>query len=226
MPIPINDVIPENKTAKERVYEVLRKWIIEGQLVPEEKIVDSEIASYFNVSRTPVREAIQLLEQQKLVLSYPGKSTIVTEINKDDINQWYIPMLNLQKLAIEMAVEKITALNIKKLTRLNDIFCEKINSHAPAIELLYADKEFHDAILEVAGNTYIIDFCETLWIHTMRLEYAFFKDTNTLDESIIHHNDMINALTLKDELSAGIAMEKNWSLTAITVQSIIDNERI
>jgi len=226
MPIPVNDIMPENKSAKERVYEVLRKWIIEGQLVPSEKIIDSDIASYFSVSRTPVREAIQLLEQQKLVVSYPGKSTIVTEIDKDDISQWYIPMLNLQKLAIKIAVEKITGADIKRLEQLNGIFCEKISFQAPTIELLYADKAFHDAILEVAGNTYIIDFCETLWIHTLRLEYAFFRDTSTLDESILHHQEMLSAFRMKDQLSAEIAMEKNWSVTAITIQNIIDNERM
>lgn len=226
MPIPVNVVVPEIKSAKERVYEVLRKWIIEGQLVPSEKIIDNEIATYFNVSRTPVREAIQLLEQQKLVISYPGKSTVVTEINKDDIGQWYIPMSHLQKLAAKLAVEKITEQDIKRLQQLNQVFCEKVNSKASTIELLYADKAFHDAILEVAGNTYIIDFCETLWIHTLRLEYVFFKDTNTLDESISHHKEMIQAYMIKDELSAEIAMEKNWGLTALTLQNIIENEQI
>lgn len=226
MPIPINEITPENKSAKERVYDVLKKWIIEGQLIPSEKIVDSEIASYFGVSRTPVREAIQMLEQQKLVVSYPGKSTIVTDINKDDINQWYIPMITLQKLAVGMTAERVTELEIERLIKLNDVFRNKVTSNAEAIELLYADKDFHDAILETSGNTYIMDFCETLWIHILRLEYAFFKDTNTLDESVVHHQDIIRALTIRDSLSAEIAMEKNWTVTAITVQNIIDNQKI
>lgn len=226
MPIPVNEIIPVNKSAKERVYEVLRTWIIEGQLVPSEKIADSEIAAYFGVSRTPVREALQLLEKQKLVISYPGRSTMVTEIDKNDIHQWYIPMISLQKLAVGLAAERVTDQEIKRLTELNDIFRDKVESSAPAIELLYADKEFHDAILEIGGNTYIIDFCETLWIHILRLEYAFFKDANTLDDSVLHHRDIIRALSIRDRLSAEIAMEQNWLLTSITVQNIIDQQRI
>ena len=64
-----------------------------------------EIAEYFNVSRTPVREALQLLEAQKLVKSYPGRATIVTELESEHIEKWYLPMIALQKLAIELAVK-------------------------------------------------------------------------------------------------------------------------
>ena len=54
-------------------------WIITGFLQPGEKILDSELARHFNVSRTPVREAIQILERQKLINVVPGRATVAAE---------------------------------------------------------------------------------------------------------------------------------------------------
>ena len=53
MPIPVKTPLEKQKTAKERIYILLREWIINGTLQPEEKISDQEISQYFSVSRTP-----------------------------------------------------------------------------------------------------------------------------------------------------------------------------
>ena len=55
MPIPKQAPYEAPKSAKMRIYEALREWIIDGTLQPGEKILDSEISQYFSVSRTPVR---------------------------------------------------------------------------------------------------------------------------------------------------------------------------
>ena len=68
MPIPPaqKDAAPRT-TAKERVYRTLRQWIIDGTMEPGERLNDVELAQYFSVSRTPVREAIQLLDRKSVV---------------------------------------------------------------------------------------------------------------------------------------------------------------
>ena len=71
MPIPENVETLRRVSAKSSIYQVVCSWIITGVLKPGEKIVDSELAKRFNVSRTPVREAIQILEGQKLVYVVP-----------------------------------------------------------------------------------------------------------------------------------------------------------
>ena len=67
MPIPVKQQAEERLTAKALVYKTLREWITDGTLQPGEQIYDQEIAKYFNVSRTPVREAMQLLADQKQI---------------------------------------------------------------------------------------------------------------------------------------------------------------
>ena len=71
MPVPQAVPIPERtqalqrQSAKSVVYQTVCDWIITGVLEPGEKILDSELGEYFSVSRTPVREALQLLQKSK-----------------------------------------------------------------------------------------------------------------------------------------------------------------
>ena len=69
MPIPERPQALQRQSAKSVVYQTVCDWIITGVMKPGEKILDSELASYFNVSRTPVREALQLLQNQKLLMA-------------------------------------------------------------------------------------------------------------------------------------------------------------
>ena len=219
MPLPNTESSFERMSAKQKVYENVKDWIIEGQFKPGEKVSDIEIAEYFHMSRTPVREALQLLEAQKLVKSYPGKSTIVTEIEKDNIEKWYQPMAMLQQLAVTIAVEKMTPEYARRLRRLSEHFKECVKEQDKPMPILKADKEFHRCILEIAGNEYIMDFCDVLWIHIQRLEYGFFRDT-PLEDSIDEHEQMIMALERKDGYAASILVKSHWDRTALLIQQL------
>ncbi|MGI6766780.1 MAG: GntR family transcriptional regulator [Lentihominibacter sp.] len=212
MPIPETYNSKEPQSARDRIYEQLKTWIIEGQLEPLEKISDVEIGRYFNVSRTPVREALQQLENQKLIKSFPGKATIVTDINLegDGIEQLYLPMMALQELAVRIAVEHSTEDDISMLTRLNDRFVFETTLENNALNILNADYEFHSYILELADYEYIHDFCDTLWLHIQRLDYTYFRDEKTFSSSIDTHNAIIAAFKTKDADAAASAMRDNW----------------
>jgi DNA-binding GntR family transcriptional regulator len=73
MPVPKHFSSPMRITAKERALSQIQKWIIDGTLQPGEKLLDAELAESLAVSRTPVREALQLLEVQGLVEMHPGR---------------------------------------------------------------------------------------------------------------------------------------------------------
>ena len=115
MPLP-NSLNEENRQpTKAYILETMQHWITVMQLRPGEKISDTEIAEYFNVSRTPVREVLKMLEQQKLIYIYPGRATVVADLALDDIESYYLPMQTLQCLAVRLAVNK--APSLKRSTR-------------------------------------------------------------------------------------------------------------
>lgn len=221
MPIMLEEITEELLKEKDCIYNLLKQWIVEGKLEPAEKISDLEIAKVFHVSRTPVREALKRLEAQKLIVMKPGKSTIVSEIETNNIEQWYQPMSVLQQLATKIAASRMTPEHILHLNEINENFriaLEK-NRHLDSFEY---DKEFHEYILKVAGNEYIIDFCNTLMIHIQRLEYKHFKTGGKIIQSVMDHQKIIQAFEVKDEFMAQQMMLNNWQMTVLNLRAILN----
>lgn len=108
MPVPTDHTKPLRISAKENAFNQLQQWIIDGTLHPGEKLNDTELAGALGVSRTPIRESLQLLEVQGFVRMYPGKATQVTEVDKESITDLLPPSqhckpypLNLQSRSLQ-----------------------------------------------------------------------------------------------------------------------------
>lgn len=219
MQMPGNEAFFGRISVKQGIYETIKDWIIERRLKPGERIYDTELASYFHVSRTPVREALQLLETQKLVKTYPGKATMVTELETRNIEKWYQPMAILQQLAVNLAADKITSSQMEQLRLAGEIFRECVKEQGNPMPLLKADKQFHSCILDAAENEYIKDFCDVLWIHIQRLEYSFFRDT-PMEASLDEHEQLICALERRDGYFASLCMKAHWERTMLVINSL------
>ena len=209
MPVPKNFSSPIRMTAKERALSQIQRWIIEGTLHPGEKLIDAELAESLGVSRTPIREAFQLLEVQGLVSLFPGKETRVSNIEKDDILKLYPTLASLYALAAEYSVKQIVPEQIEMLKEINVQFKKAIESGQPyqAMEL---DEQFHNLIIEVSKNPYIASFSETLQIHIRRFKYVFLKQPITVTESSVEeHASIISALEEHDAQKASTLMKQN-----------------
>ncbi len=126
----------------------IQQWIIDGTLLPGEKLNDSELANALGISRTPVRESLQLLEVQGFVKMYPGKATQVTEIEREAIKDLLPPLAALQSLSAELAIDHITADQLKQLESINERFAKSIYSNND-YAALKVDEEFHQVIVDI-----------------------------------------------------------------------------
>lgn len=217
MPIPSKPQNERPKTAKERVYSEVRDWIIDGTLQPNEKISDQEISKYFSVSRTPVREAIQMLADQKLVNIYPGKETKVSPVNMVEAQTNYRLMAELHALALEMAYPRLTDADLAELKRIDQSFiiAEKKRDVELAEKL---DTQFHDIFLQLSGSPFFAEFSEVLKIHILRIEKIYYTKQDLV--SFESHAQIIKDLEDHDLESAKNAMRNNWMRTVQEVQNL------
>ena len=215
------------KTAadKELIGEQLKMWIITLQLKPGEKISDMEIAAYFHTGRTPIREVLKRLEQQKLICTIPGKATIVAPIVLNRVEQLYAPMCALQSLAAKQATERVRDEDIVRLIEVNEEFYVRLLQRKDdAYPVLTGDRAFHDLVIQISGNEYIKDLCESLWTHISRMDYLYFRDAEILRASYDEHMELIHALRLRDPYGAEMAMKKNWTNSLLGLQGLISEE--
>ena len=207
MPVPTNHSKPVRTSAKESAYSQLEQWIIDGTLQPGEKLTDIELAQALNLSRTPIREALQLLEMVGFVKMYPGKATTVTEVLKEDINHLLPPLAVLQALAGELAVPNITEDQIRRLEETNQRFAKAIEAK-DSFTALKIDEEFHRIIIEAAQNPYITIMLSRLQSHVRR---QFFHHSLELSEaSRNEHDQIIQAFKDKDAEHLSSLTKNNW----------------
>ncbi|MDF2671077.1 MAG: GntR family transcriptional regulator [Paenibacillus sp.] len=209
MPIPSNFSTPIRMTAKERTLSQIQRWIIDGTLQPGEKLLDADLAEALGVSRTPIREALQLLEVQGLVEMHPGKDTRVRTIEKDDILKMYPTLAALHALAAELTASHIVPEQMEQLKKLNLQFSEAIANGQP-YQAMEFDEQFHNLIVEASDNLYISSFSSSLQIHIRRFKYVFLKQPVTAAyASVQEHTAIIEAMEQRNPEAASAMMKQN-----------------
>ena len=212
MPIPTHTNQEERLTARERVYRTMQQWIVDGTMEPGERINDAEIAKYFSVSRTPVREAIQQLAEQKLGYSIPSSGTYVAEIDEEDMRYVYTMMGEMHALAVRFCEDKIDDNVIADLEELNEEFLKRAKTGS-ALERAEADLRFHNYLCKLAGNPYLYSYANQLAIQVRRNENRFFKDLSSLQTSYETHKQIIHALKNKNWADARNITRDNWIIS-------------
>ncbi len=207
MPIPSNNHTPMRLTAKETAYNQILQWIIDGTLLPGEKINDTELAEALGVSRTPVRESLQLLESQGFVKMYPGKATQVTEVDRNSINELLPPLAAMQALAAELAIPNLTASDLELLNEKNKKLekAVRLNNSYSALRI---DEDFHRIIVEKANNPYVAKIVESLQAHVRRL--FFHNSIFITEQSVEEHKQIISSMKNKQAEEAAKVMKTNW----------------
>jgi DNA-binding GntR family transcriptional regulator len=160
-----------------KIFEALRDRIVRMDYPPGMNLEEKSLCEEFNVSRTPLREAIHKLEEKGLVTVIPRFGTHVSQVNIDEIRHAYEIKVDLEGLAGMLAAERITP---SQLELLNTIIEERENllKNKKSMNILEVDAQFHNIIYEATNNPLLQEILENLRSRVARLW------NSTLDESI------------------------------------------
>jgi DNA-binding GntR family transcriptional regulator len=143
---------------RDRVVTSIRDAVIQGRLRPGDKVPEDELASVLGVSRTPVREAIRILEMQGLVVVRPKKGTYVATVEAADEADGLSVRAALEELAVRQALGRSTPTSwesfCKRLDRLVAKMATTIDQN-DLVAAVEADMEFHSSLIAAAENKYL-----------------------------------------------------------------------
>jgi DNA-binding GntR family transcriptional regulator len=139
------------KPLRELVSEHIREAIINGVFSPGERLMEIQMADEMGVSRTPVREALRMLEMEGFVVMIPRRGTYVSNMSIKDINDVYEIRISLDTLAAGLAAERITDAELEELQRLLVKVGNAIESNNMS-KIVEADIEFHDVLYKASRN--------------------------------------------------------------------------
>jgi len=147
------------RSQKERIYRALRQDVLTLALPPGRLLVESQLAGRFRVSKTPVREALALLEQDGLVEIVPRRGVLVTAVTVRDVRELFELRMALEGAAAQLAAGRITGEDLQRLETLIAQSQEALAEGPPRLgdrkvlkRLLDTNREFHLTVARASGN--------------------------------------------------------------------------
>lgn len=182
---------------RERVVDALRDAIIAGRLKPGERIRERELVALLGVSRSPLREAIRILETEGLITSLAYRGARVSDLSAGDLRDMLDVRIMLESFAARLAIERLDDAALQAME-------EQVNrARAAGAQVdLEANFElglgFHDMVVAASGNRKVVQIHESLKRHQRRYQHFAFtrvgRDLRALDE----HADIVTALRRRD----------------------------
>ena len=195
-------------SARERIYEALKEWIVEGVLEPEEQLRDVELAERFGVSRTPVREALRQLEDERLVETARNRWTRVAPLDVEQ-STLVLPILSsLETLALRLAWP-LDEEDIERAAAANAAVAKAIERRRPK-EALAADLRFHGVFDGSSDNAELIDVLGRLRDRGRRIDLAYWARPGLARPSVEEHARIVDAMRADDLDGALTALEDHW----------------
>ncbi|MGH3581901.1 MAG: GntR family transcriptional regulator [Mycobacterium sp.] len=224
------------KSLREHAYDVLRARIVGLELTPGTRLVERDLAEELNVSRIPLREAMQRLRQDGLVVVVPRQGAIVSPFTVADVRDLFDVRESLEVLAARLAAERADAQRLDQLAAQLDTARSATERHdKPAIAA--ANATFHTIIVDLADNALLESLLRPL---EARVQWLFHL-TKDRDAAVQcqEHEELLEAIAAHDPDRAAasafhhvhsgrahsLAMAARWSSATIDPVELTKSRR-
>lgn len=200
------------KPAPTDAYSMILAAIDEGVYRPGDRLVESELAERFGVSRTPIREALQRLETQSL-LSRDGRSLIVASLDHNQMAELYIVRRELEGLAAQLAARHATPEEVTLLRSMVSADNALLNDPAA---LSRANRRFHKQIHLASHNRYLVQQLDLVHRTMALMATTSLAAQGRSKIAQEEHDAIVTAIEARDEAAAGEALRQHISVAFMT----------
>jgi len=197
----------ETRMQQADAYTLILAAIDEGIYRPGDRLVESELAERFGVSRTPIREALQRLETQSL-LSRDGRSLIVASLDHNQLAELYVVRAELEGLAARLAARHATAEEVRVLRDM--VAADRRLVDDPAA-LSRANKRFHKQIHLASHNRFLVQQLDLVHRSMALLATTSLAAEGRGDEALDEHGAIVEAVARGDGDGAAAALKTHIS---------------
>lgn len=214
----------KRKSLGNQIYEQLRDDIVYMRLKPGQMIYEKEIAERLEVSRTPVREAFRLLENEQLIEIRPQRGTLVRRISVRKVHEARFIREHLEEGAFRLAATvwqtQATAddeANLEKLLKMQ----EAAASENDAEELLRLDEAFHRAIMSVTQNETLLQVIGHMRAHLNRVRYLALKESRHMSRIPEEHREIMEAIRSGDAARTSVLLSTHIGKLAYDMKELV-----
>ncbi len=179
------------------VFYTLRDAILKGEMAPGERLMEIHLANKLGVSRTPIREAIRMLEKEGLAVTIPRRGAQVAKMTEKDLEDVLEVRDALDGLAVENACSRMTEGDFERLRDAMREFKEATTS-GDVRATVEADEVFHQVIYEAAHNPKLLSMIKDLKEQMYRYRYEYIKDNTVYPQLVEEHEKILEGLQKQD----------------------------
>lgn len=205
----------EGRTLADRLRLSLADEIMRGDIAPGVSLDETTIARRFDVSRTPVREAIRLLAASGLVEVRPHRSAVVARPTDERLLEMFEALRELEGLCAGMAAERMTRAERTALDALNRSHSGIVRANDPE-RYHEANEAFHIAIYRGAHNAYLMELTAATRARIAPFSRAQFNVSGRPKRSNDEHKQIVQAIVKADRDTAVAAMRAHISIVHIS----------
>lgn len=178
------------RNLKQQAYEILKRKLIFCEYPPKSILNESQLAADLNLSRTPIREALALLEQDGYIQVLPKKGIYVTDVTLNDVLQIFEARIELEPISLKLAAPKLpvpTLLDFKNKL-------EACDDHTDPIEGFALDTGMHLFFIDYCGNPFIIDALHKVMDRNNRAVIASNQLKHHIHDAKMEHIDILQTV--------------------------------
>jgi DNA-binding GntR family transcriptional regulator len=195
-----------DKTKKDQIADLLREIILTGELRPGDRLLQTQLAERFDVSATPIREAIQQLVAEGVLSHSPYKGVQVAEVSLTEMREIYLIRAALEPLATRMAVPNLRISDINQLHNFQSSILASIE--ADDLEtMLKRNYDFHWLIYDAAAMSHLSRILRNLWVKSLMVAFQVFPARS--HEAIAEHQHILAAIDAGDADLAADCMRQH-----------------
>lgn len=205
---------------RDDVYKTLRDAILKGELAPGTRLMEIHLSNSLGVSRTPVREAIRMLESEGLAVTYPRKGARVARMTIKDLEDVLDVRKALDVLAVKEACKNSDDATIAELEgEMHKFESAVVSEDTRAI--VESDESFHSIIYRAADNPKLMEIIKSLREQMYRYRYEYVKEKTILDSLILEHKKILEGIKNRDKDLVQKIMEEHLDNQYISVRDQI-----
>ncbi|MFK7692727.1 GntR family transcriptional regulator [Paenibacillus sp. HJGM_3] len=199
--------ILENKNISEDIVELIKQQIVDGELNPGERIVETKMAKELGISQTPVREAIRQLSGEGIIKIVTNKGPIVREFHMRDVFEIYSLRAVLEGLSIRLATYNATEKDIRHLQEFYEAMKAKLHDDTVA-SLLTESLYIHQSIIRLSNHERLASMYKSIAFQITLVNRILGKKSTKAKE-VEQHWELIEALIGRDPDEAEKVMRRH-----------------
>jgi DNA-binding GntR family transcriptional regulator len=218
--------VQRSKSLYEQTYEALRASILSGELLPGERLVETQLAEQLQVSRTPIREAIRQLQRDSLVTTDAGGGLRVTIISVVDAVQLYDCRIALERLSVQEACHHATPAQLETLETFvvqAEQLAEQPVVAFSSVRMLEVDYQFHQYIAESSGNRWLTTFLDQVFDKMAMLRVQTTRHNPRVLEIRSEHRQIFEMIARRNSEAAVQAIEAHLVASKARVVQEVEN---